>query len=151
MPGRYEKELKMKKSVLEMAHNRMVEVSKNLRGDFSGRLNEKASYILNRITDGKYDKIVIDDKLDMTIISDGKRIPLHGLSEGTIEQVYFSLRISAADILFDEPLPIILDETFAFYDEKRIKSTIKWLREQKRQVIIFSCQRREEEILESIM
>ena len=151
MPGTYEKELQMKKSVLELAKNRMMEVSASLSGDFAGRLNEKASYILSRITDGKYDKIVIDDKLDMTIISDGKRIPVHSLSEGTIEQVYFSLRVSAADILFCEPLPIILDETFAFYDEKRIKSTLKWLREQQRQVIIFSCHRREEEILNSII
>ena len=53
----------------------------------------------------------------------------------------------AADILQEEPMPVILDDTFAFYDEKRLKSALKWLRGQKRQVIILSCNKREEEIL----
>ena len=150
MPGKYEKELQNKKEVLTMASKRLIEVSRNILGDFSGRLNTKASNILGRITDGKYDKILIDDKLDMVVIEGGKRILVQNLSEGTIEQIYFALRVSAAEILFTEPLPIVLDETFAFYDEKRLKSTLKWLREQQRQVIIFTCHRREEEILKAV-
>ena len=150
IPGKDEKELQKKKEVINIASKRLVEVSKSLSGDFSGRLNERASYILSRVTDGKYDKIVIDDKLDMAVIEEGKKISIANLSEGTIEQIYFTLRISASEILFTEPLPIVLDETFAFYDEKRIKSTLKWLREQQRQVIIFTCHRREEEILTSL-
>ena len=50
----------------------------------------------------------------------------------------------------EEPLPVLLDDTFAFYDEKRLKSALKWLSRQKRQVIIFTCHRREEEILEEV-
>ena len=55
--------------------------------------------------------------------------------------------MAAADILQEEPMPVILDDTFAFYDEKRLKSALKWLRGRKRQVIILSCNKREEEIL----
>ena len=50
-------------------------------------------------------------------------------------------------MLCEDPIPIIFDDAFAFYDEKRLKSTLKWLSEQQRQVIIFTCQKREQEIL----
>ena len=45
---------------------------------------------------------------------------------------------------------MILDDAFGCYDEKRLKYTLKWLSEQSRQVIIFSCQKRELEILNEI-
>ena len=46
--------------------------------------------------------------------------------------------------------PLILDETFACYDDNRLKSALKWLRKQERQVIIFSCQKREREVLDTL-
>ena len=147
MPGQKENDLLIKKDAIDLAAGRLMEVSTSVSKGFSQVLNEKASAIIERITEGKYSKILIDEKLDMVIIEDGRRIPLNQVSEGTIEQIYFSLRVAAADLLFSEQLPLILDETFAFYDEKRIKSVLKWLREQERQVIIFTCQRRETQIL----
>ena len=38
-------------------------------------------------------------------------------------------------------MPVILDDTFVFYDDKRLESALKWLSRQERQVIIFTCQR----------
>lgn len=52
-----------------------------------------------------------------------------------------------SEMLQEEELPVILDETFAFYDDKRLQSVLKWLSQQERQVIILSCQRREMEFL----
>ena len=147
MPGKKETVLIAKREAIDLAAGRLMDVSGTVSKGFSQVLNEKASAIIECITDGKYSKILIDEKLDMVIVEDGKRIPLNQVSEGTIEQIYFSLRVAAAELLFSEPLPLILDETFAFYDEKRIKSVLKWLREQERQVIIFTCQRRETDIL----
>ena len=147
MPDKKEKELLLKKDAIDLAAGRLLDVSGTVSKGFSKVLNEKASKIIECITEGKYSKILIDEKLDMVIVEDGRRIPLNQVSEGTIEQIYFSLRVAAADLLFTEQLPLILDETFAFYDEKRIKSVLKWLREQERQVIIFTCQRRETQIL----
>ena len=147
MPGKKEEELIKRKEAIDLAAGRLMDVSGTVSKGFSHVLNEKASAIIEKITDGKYSKLLIDEKLDMVIVEDGRRIPINQVSEGTIEQIYFSLRVAAADLLFSEPLPLILDETFAFYDEKRIKSVLKWLREQERQVIIFTCQRRETQIL----
>ena len=45
---------------------------------------------------------------------------------------------------------MILDDTFGFYDEKRLENTLKWLAENKKQVFIFTCQKREEETLQKL-
>lgn len=60
----------------------------------------------------------------------------------------FALRMAAMDVLCgEEELPVILDESFAFYDENRLKETLKWLAENRTQVLLFTCQKREEEAL----
>lgn len=68
-----------------------------------------------------------------------RQIPAERLSRGTLEQIWFAFRMAGAQALQEEPMPIILDETFAFYDDKRTQSALKWLRGQKKQVIIFTC------------
>ena len=55
------------------------------------------------------------------------RISVDRLSEGTLEQIYFSIRMAASEMLLEEPMPVILDDAFAFYDDKRLESVIKWL------------------------
>ena len=103
--------------------------------------------ILSEITDGKYGRLFVEDGLELSVYSEGKRLPAERLSRGTIEQIYFSLRMAALDLMYEEEIPLILDDAFSSYDEKRLKSALKWLSRQPRQVIIFSCQKREEEII----
>jgi len=44
-------------------------------------------------------------------------------------------------------MPIILDDAFAMYDDKRLQRTLNWLHRSGRQVILFTCHKREEEYL----
>lgn len=141
------RQLEITKKALELASERIKSTAEAMTKEFGIRLNREASDILSKITNGKYTRLLIDDQLDMSVYSGGRKIPVERLSRGTLEQIYFSLRMAALDILYEEKVPVILDDAFAFYDEKRLKSVLKWLSEQPRQVIIFSCQRREEEIL----
>ena len=53
-------------------------------------------------------------------------------------------------MLLEEDVPLIFDDAFAFYDDKRLESALKWLSGQGKQVIIFTCQNREEEIVEKL-
>lgn len=64
---------------------------------------------------------------------------------------YFSIRMAASEMLLEEPMPVILDDAFAFYDDKRLESVIKWLSRQKKQVIILSCHSREAKLLEHLV
>lgn len=63
----------------------------------------------------------------------------------------FSIRMAASEMLLEEPMPVILDDVFAFYDDKRLESVIKWLSRQKKQVIILSCHSREAKLLEHLV
>ena len=54
------------------------------------------------------------------------------------------------EFLYEEEFPLILDDTFGFYDEKRLANTLQWLAENKKQVLIFTCQKREEELLKKM-
>ena len=72
------------------------------------------------------------------------------LSIGTIDQLYLSLRLSAMQEITKEKMPIILDETFAYYDNQRLENILTYINEElkENQVIIFTCSNREKEILE---
>ncbi len=55
------------------------------------------------------------------------------------------------EILTDEePMPFLLDETFARYDETRIRNTLQWIGTQGRQMILFTCHKREMEYLDAM-
>ena len=71
-------------------------------------------------------------------------------SRGTIEQIYFSLRMTASKVLQEEENPVILDDTFVYCDDERLKHTLAWLAENKKQVLIFTCQKREIQLLEEL-
>lgn len=147
MPDKRIKNLQNWDAALRLAEEKMIEASRNMTQGFGNILNQKASQILEQITDGRYTKLLADENLNLTLFEGGRRIPVERVSRGTIEQVYFALRMAAVDMLYEEPLPVIFDDAFACYDEKRLKSTLKWLSEQQRQAIIFTCQKREQEII----
>lgn len=136
-----------KKQALELAEAVMLHSSKEMRVYLEERVNDRVSEILAFLTDGKYDKVWVDENLHMSLYSQGRKVAMEQVSRGTIEQIYFALRMAAMEILHEEEYPVILDDTFVYYDDIRCESVIKWLQENKRQVIIFTCQKREEEIL----
>ena len=142
-----EKKLDRTLDALELAGERLKKAARGMSDRFGEQLNRHASEILCEITDGKYGRLFVGDGLELSVYSEGKRLPVERLSRGTIEQIYFSLRMAALDLMYEEEIPLILDDAFSSYDEKRLKSALKWLSRQPRQVIIFSCQKREEEII----
>ena len=65
-----------------------------------------------------------------------------------MDQIYFALRMAIGEFFFqEEKLPVILDDVFAYYDEERMLQTLKWLKAHKKQVLLFTCQKREEQVM----
>ncbi|NCB92187.1 MAG: hypothetical protein EOM40_06390 [Clostridia bacterium] len=114
------------------------------------RLQRRMEEILGEITEGKYSRIAMDDDMKITLYEWNRQVFLFQLSRGTVEQVYFALRMAVSEILCEERLPILLDDVFAMYDEKRLTQTIRWLAKRGGQVLIFTCHKRENEILKKI-
>ncbi len=129
---------------IDMAVQYIEAIGTEVRGSFGKTLNEKASEYIREITGGKYDNIVIDDKLNIKINSKDKLINLQRMSKGTVEQIYMALRLAAADILFEnDSKPILMDDAFAMYDNKRMANTMLYMSRKLEQVIMFSCHTRE--------
>ncbi len=143
----YDQELE----ALDLAMLRIKELSAGIYREAGTEFGRKASEILVQLTDGRYTQIALDEKMQVRINTPSSLLYLHQVSYGTMNQIYFALRIAAGELLsFGEPLPIILDEAFAMYDDKRLEEALRWLDRSGRQVILFSCQKRELEILERI-
>ena len=142
-----EKNLLKRRQALLLAEEKIRSAAEDLGQQTSQLLNRRASEIFSELTGGKYRGIEADERLEITAWDGERRIRAERLSRGTVEQIYFSVRMAAAELLQEEPMPLIFDDTFAFYDDKRLESALKWLSRQDRQVIIFTCQRREGEML----
>ena len=99
---------------------------------------------MSMISNGKYDNLSIDERLNISVNSKKALILATRLSKGTIEQIYMALRLAAADIIFEkDKKPILLDDAFVMYDNKRMGNTLKFMAESMEQVLLFSCHTRE--------
>lgn len=135
---------------VSMAEEKIRELSGHMQARLKLAMNEHVSEIVKDITGGKYSALTVEDDLKISVMSEGRKIGIERLSRGTVEQIYFALRMAASEMLHEEEYPVILDDTFAYYDDKRLENTLRWLSEHKKQVLIFTCQRREEEALARI-
>lgn len=74
---------------------------------------------------------------------DGVRVPVFGMSEGTRDQLYLSLRLALLELRMAEPLPFIADDLLASFDEKRVAQALELLAEfgRTRQTILFTHHR----------
>lgn len=134
------------KEVLEESYNEMKE---NITPKFTNNL----SNIISIITNNKYNSVKFNDENGIMVeLKNGDYFQIENLSTGTIDQLYLALRISMIDDLSTEILPIFLDETFAYYDDERLKNILRYLvsESHKRQIIIFTCSKRETTILDKL-
>lgn len=143
------REVKSELQAVILAIDTIRDLSKDIHDSFGNELDLAVSGIIKRVTGGRYGDLKIDENLGVKVAIGSNYIPMDVLSGGTIEQVYFALRLAVADLLIDDKMPILLDDTFALYDDERIRTALKELIDLE-QVIIFTCHKREEEILEEI-
>ena len=132
--------------MLETAYEKM---KRNVTPKFTQNLSE----LIKEITNGKYQKVSIHEEKGLIVeLENGEYIPASLLSTGTIDQLYLSLRLAMLDEISKEKMPIILDEAFAYFDEERLKNSLSFLVEQAKehQIIIFTCTKREKQILEQL-
>lgn len=144
------KEEDKKGKAIDKAARRLKEVSFDMQRQMSRDLNKRASQMLREITGGEYSRLVMEEKMQASVMKGERKIPLERVSCGTSEQIYFALRMAAADLLYEEDFPLMLDDTFAFYDDVRLENTLRRLGERKGQTLLFTCQEREREILERL-
>lgn len=140
-----------KLQAVSLAMERIQQLSAGMQKELGKYLQKKVSDIFCEITGGKYTQVLVDEDFSLSLYQDGRCIPLAQESTGTVEQLYFAFRMAAEELLCrEETLPVFLDDAFAMYDAKRLRQALIWLEKSGRQVFIFTCQDREEKILDEL-
>ncbi len=141
-----EKSMNLAKDVLEDSYHKM-------KNTVTPKFTDKLSETIAQITNEKYAKVRLNDDTGLVVeLENGNYIPASRLSIGTIDQLYFSLRLAMVEELSEEKMPIILDEVFAYYDTERLKNILTYMANRfgNNQIMIFTCTNREKEILEEL-
>ena len=142
-------------SALELAQEVLKDANTELQTRFSPLISKRAGEIMSILTDGRYEKLAFDRDFgaDARTADDSIGRPVLALSEGTMDEIYLSLRLSMCEMVLDgeEPCPVILDDALANFDDERCKRALDLLLDlsKKRQMIIFTCHDREGAYLES--
>ncbi|MDE2899333.1 MAG: AAA family ATPase [Chloroflexota bacterium] len=121
----------------------------SFRERYQAPLLTAAGRHLRHFTGGRYDLLTVDDAssrdVKLQVRRTGEDFPQDvdtPLSRGTIQQIYFALRLAMVDLVEgDEPLPLFLDEMFVNWDPGRTTSGLAALADMPgdRQVFLFTA------------
>lgn len=144
--------LENKNKSIESAKEVLQDAYKIMKENITPKFSENLSNVIANISNNKYNKVRITDDNNIIVeIENGKYIPIDLLSTGTIDQLYLALRMSIIKEIVGESIPLILDESFAYYDDIRLENMLKYIANNiDNQVIILTCTNREKEILNKI-
>ena len=146
------KELEELNKVIYLAKETLEEAYDEMKRNITPKFTKELSNNIEVISNGKYKKANFNSDTGLTIEAEnGEYIECNKLSIGTIDQLYLSLRLSAIQEITEETMPIILDESFAYFDNQRLENIIRYLNSNyNNQIIIFTCTNREKEILDKL-
>lgn len=136
------------RDALELAAETMSRLAARMSKTLEHTLDKEMSEILAQITGNVHEQLQVTDGQGIVLAEQLQKRTPEAYSQGTMQQAYFSYRMAAEHMLMkEEPLPFLLDETFANYDEERLRQTLRWLAEQENQIFLFTCRETEMRLL----
>lgn len=136
------------RDALELAAETMSSLAARMSKTLEHTLDKEMSEILAQITGNVHEQLQVTDGQGIVLAEQLQKRTPEAYSQGTMQQAYFSYRMAAGHMLMkEEPLPFLLDETFANYDEERLRQTLRWLAEQENQIFLFTCRETEMRLL----
>ncbi|WP_139891500.1 MULTISPECIES: AAA family ATPase [unclassified Bacillus (in: firmicutes)] len=106
---------------------------------------EQANGYLRNLTNGRYEKILFSENGEGLSLLDHRGLEVHSknLSRGTAELTYVSIRLALAGTIDGrKEWPLIMDDTFVNFDDKRTErmiSLLKHISKEGNQVLFFTC------------
>ena len=146
--SKLEKELE----AITLAIDSIESLSMDIHDSFGNQINKRLSELIGVISNGMYTSAKLDEHLHIKVLKGLDYVDFEKLSAGAVSEIYLALRITISDLLTGTKfLPLILDEAFVLYDDQRLKATLSKLSNlADRQIIIFTCHKRERELLEEL-
>jgi len=141
-------ELEETYGALQIAQETLAAARAQLQRRFAPRITKRAQELLSGMTDGRYHSVAMGEDFSLRSAADREETLRDALwrSDGTMDQLYLALRLAVAEELTPNS-PLILDDALVRFDDVRMRSAVSILRDmaKNRQVILFTCQGRENE------
>lgn len=142
-------DLEQTNAALALAQQTLGRASAELQRRFAPRIAKRAQSLMARLTGGRYDRVLLGADLSLQAGAAGETTlrDAQWRSEGTVDQLYLSLRLAVAEELTPDA-PLVLDDALVRFDDERLAAVLDILAEiaEEKQVIVFSCQNREAEM-----
>ncbi|MEA4933901.1 MAG: hypothetical protein VB071_10070, partial [Lawsonibacter sp.] len=138
---------------LTLAMQALKEANSHLQERFSPELNRLSGQYMARLTGEEYSSVSLTRELEGAATRPGDVLPrsVLYLSRGTADQLYLAVRLAVCMLCLPERPPILLDDALAAFDDRRLRLALELLQElaEGQQILLFTCQRREGDILGS--
>lgn len=138
---------RMEYDAIEQAMAALDRANEALQQRFAPQLNQLASKLLTRLTGGRYETVALDREFEAKARGADGLLPRStlALSRGTAEQVYLAVRLAIYQLCLpgEDASPVVLDDALLAFDDERMTLALQVLEQLGRQVLLFSCQRRE--------
>lgn len=139
---------------LTLALETLGEANAELQSRFSPALNQRAGEIFSALTGGRYADVTLNRGFEASAREAGDILPRRALtlSQGTVDQLYLAVRLAVCDMALPagEPVPLVLDDALANFDDTRMALALDYLNTQPRQILLFTCHTREGAHLNSL-
>ncbi|MBQ1280980.1 MAG: hypothetical protein IIY16_01890 [Oscillospiraceae bacterium] len=145
--------LRRQHRALTLAMDTLAAANDALQTRFAPQISRRAAEIMHTLTDGRYEQVLLDRTLAIEARETGA-VAAHALptlSQGTADQLYLAVRLSICDAVLPADAPVVLDDALANFDDARAACAVKLLAQlgADRQILLFTCQSRENMILNS--
>jgi uncharacterized protein YhaN len=109
-------------------------------------LLKRASSLFSKLTLGRYTELLVNLDADQARLAglghDKTVVPVEGMSDGTVDQLFLALRLAAVEdaVASGAKLPFLADDLFINYDDERARAGFQVLAElaQTTQVLFFT-------------
>lgn len=139
-------------AALTLALETAQTASENLQRRFAPAISKEAEKLFSSLTGGRYKKLTLSRDFTVEASAAGETTLRSSRfrSDGTVDQLYLALRLAVAKTL-SPTAPLILDDALVRFDDVRLKAALALLCEEAKdkQVILFTCQNREQLIMDN--
>ena len=145
----------MEQEALTIAMDALSQANDTLQQRFSPQLNALTGEYFARLTGEKYDRVTLNRDLEGETGRTGAILPRSALylSRGATDQLYLAVRLAVCRLCLPNGTPILLDDALTAFDDSRLTLALRLLDElaRERQILLFTCQKREGEVLEELL
>ena len=139
---------------ITLAMDALTQANTTLQNRFSPALGARAAEIFSAITAGRYGKVLLSRDFSLSAEMSGDPVgrSIRLLSQGAADQLYLAVRLAICDMVLpaEKRVPLILDDALVSFDDDRLHAALDYLlaESEKRQILLFSCQKREMDYLQ---